>query len=296
MEFTERRRVVVVDDDPKILDLLTELLQQEQYEVSRAVDGPSALELVHSCEPDVIVSDVVMPGMTGIELCRQIKQDPRTLHIPVLLVSGTRKAHEHSLHGLNAGADDYLDLPFRPEEFLVKIARLAERHRVERHYREIVEQAVDIIYTHDMKGQITSINEAGVRFFGKSAADLVGTHLGELFGSAVADRELSTAARWSVDVPIRSLHRINDSKNAERYLESLATIERDSERKPIRVRAVLRDVTHQREPRRRSRKAKIVIAVWWSYLPRRLWSIAAANLFSLIPLLRCCGAQQVLKN
>jgi PAS domain-containing protein len=73
------------------------------------------------------------------------------------------------LEGLTAGADDYLNVPFRNEELLVKVARLAERHRVEKHYRRIVEDAADIIYTRDMDGYITSINTSGGAFFGKPA-------------------------------------------------------------------------------------------------------------------------------
>ena len=192
IDSTERRRVVVVDDDRKMLDLLVELLQQEQYDVISTCDAESALNLVSTHEPDMFVSDVVMPGMNGIELCRLLKQDVRTVHIPVLLISGIRKANEYSLEGLNAGADDYLDVPFRHEEFLVKVARLTERHRVERHYRQIVDLAVDIIYTRDMAGYITSINEAGALFFGRSAVSLAGTHLNDLFGAEAAAREIRT--------------------------------------------------------------------------------------------------------
>ncbi len=79
-----------------------------------------------------------------------------------------RNALEDTVEGLTAGADDYLDVPFRNEELLVKVARLAERRRVEKHYREIVEDAADIIYTRDMDGWITSINAAGAKFFGKT--------------------------------------------------------------------------------------------------------------------------------
>lgn len=246
----ERRRVVVVDDDPKVLDLLVELLQQEQYDVSCTSDPISALDLIYTSEPDVVVSDVVMPGLDGMELCRLLKQDERSVHIPVLLISGTRKAKQYSLEGLTAGADDYLDVPFRHEEFLVKVARLTERHRVERHYRQIVELAVDIIYTRDMQGYITSINEAGARFFGKSVMALVGTHLNELFGAEAAAREIRTASRWSSAVPIRSVHRIKHSNGSNRYLESLATIERDSQQRAQRVRAVMRDVTEQKATER----------------------------------------------
>src|SRR6185503_11279356 len=161
---SDRGRVLIVDDDRKILDLLVELLQLENYEVATAIDGSEAFDLALSFDPDVVVSDVVMPVLGGLELCRRLKENPRTSYVPVLLISGIRKSNDAGIEGLYAGADDYLDLPFRNEELLVKVARLVERHRIERHYREIVEQAADIIYARDMDGYITSINDAGARF------------------------------------------------------------------------------------------------------------------------------------
>src|SRR6478672_12524448 len=142
-----RGRVLIVDDDRKILDLLVELLELEGYEVSAATDGAQALEAAFSFfDPDVVVSDVVMPVVDGFELCRRLKEDPRTAYVPVLLLSGIRKSGDAGIEGLYAGADDYLDLPFRNEELLVKVARLVERHRIgkelkesEERYRNLVE-------------------------------------------------------------------------------------------------------------------------------------------------------------
>jgi PAS domain S-box-containing protein len=236
---------MVVDDDQKMLDLLVELLQEEQYEVASARNAPRALELIPSFAPDVVISDVVMPGISGIELCRQVKQDARTSHVPVLLISGNRNSDDDSLEGLTAGADDYLDVPFRHEEFLVKVARLTERHRAEKHYREIVEQAADIIYTRTMEGHITSINEAGARFFGRKPSELVGAHLSELIGVDLAAADIQ-ATRSTPDSPLRSTQRISDSRGTPRYLEGIVTVERDARYKPIRVRAVVRDITEQR--------------------------------------------------
>src|SRR5690349_22182473 len=104
---SERGRVLIVDDDRKILDLLVELLEVEGYEVADANDGAEALELAQSFAPDVVVSDVVMPIVGGLELCRRLKGDPRTAYIPVLLISGIRKADDAGIEGLHAGADDY---------------------------------------------------------------------------------------------------------------------------------------------------------------------------------------------
>ena len=168
------RRVLIADDNEKVLSLLVELLEQEGYEVLRAQDGGTALELALANELDAVVSDVVMPVLDGIELCKRLKRHVETARVPVLLISGVRRTSDDGLEGLTAGADDYLDVPFRNEAFLVKVARLAERHQIEKHYREIVEQAADIIYTRTIDGHITSINAAGCEFFGRSANELVG--------------------------------------------------------------------------------------------------------------------------
>ncbi len=149
---SDRGRVLIVDDDRRILDLLVDLLELEGYEVAAAMDGAEGANLAHSFAPDVVISDVVMPVVGGLELCRRLKQDPRTASVPVLLISGIRKADEAGMEGLYAGADDYLDLPFRNEELLVKVARLVERHRSaaalmdsEERYRQLVELSPDAI-------------------------------------------------------------------------------------------------------------------------------------------------------
>src|SRR5689334_15511606 len=105
---SDRGRVLIVDDDRKILDLLVELLQLEGYEVATAVDGSEALGLALSFAPDVVLSDVVMPEVDGLELCRRLKDNPRTAYIPVMLLSGRIPSDDAGIEGLHAGADDYL--------------------------------------------------------------------------------------------------------------------------------------------------------------------------------------------
>ena len=242
----EKCRVLVVDDDQKVLALLSELIENEGYEVVGAADGKRALELVYSFEPDVVISDVVMPIVDGFELCRQLKQNSRTAGIPVLLISGQRNALEDSIEGLTAGADDYLNVPFRNEELLVKVARLAERRRVEKHYREIVEDAADIIYTRDMDGYLTSINAAGARFFGKPSEEIVGSHLGNLIGNEEAARDIEETRRAATDSPLRSTYCLDDTEENGRYLEGVITIERDRQARPTGIRGVVRDITDQK--------------------------------------------------
>lgn len=245
-DCSERISILVVDDDQKVLDLLVEMLELEGYDVASAADGARAMDLVTAHRPDVVISDVVMPVVDGIELCRRLKRDPVTANIPVLLISGFRSSNDDSLEGLTAGADDYLTVPFRHEELLVKVARLAERYRVEKHYREIVEQAADIIYTRDMDGYLTSINEAGARFYGRGRADLIGTHLSELIGSEAAAKDIQDARQWRSNLAMRFVNCVTDGQGVQRYLEGILTVDRDLHGHPIRVRGVVRDITEQK--------------------------------------------------
>ena len=244
--FSEQRRVLVIDDDQKVLELLVDLLAQEGYAVTSARDGGQGLELALSCEPDLVISDVVMPVLGGIELCKQLKRDLRTASIPVLLLSGTRKLQDDHLEGLNAGADDYLDVPFRQEELLVKVARLIERHRVEKHYREIVEQSPDIIYTLTIDGHVRSINAAGARFFGRSCAELVGAHLSELIGVEAANRELQQTRDLNSQTSLLSLYSLPGPDGEIHYLEAVISAQRDHHGRAKEVRAVVRDITEQK--------------------------------------------------
>lgn len=176
----DRRRVLIVDDDPKVLDLLVDLLDYAGYEIASTTDGGSALQIASSFQPDLVISDVIMPVLDGIELCKQLKQDLQNANVPVLLVSGLRNSDDDSIEGLTAGADDYLDLPFSNDELLVKVARLTERHRVEKHYREIVEQAGDIIYTHDLLGNFTSLNRCGEKITGYTRQEVLKMNIADM--------------------------------------------------------------------------------------------------------------------
>jgi PAS domain S-box-containing protein len=241
---SEKCRVLIADDDPRLCALLAELIANEGYEVASCADGGAALELVKSFEPDVVISDVVMPVLNGIELCRQLKKDVQTADIPVVLMSG--HGDEKNIEALSAGAEDFLPVPFRNEELLVKVARLAERRRVEKHYREIVEDAADIIYTRDMDGCITSINAAGARFFGKPPEEIVGGHLSGLIGAEAAAWDIAETRRAALDSPLRSTYHLKDAEENGRYLEGVITIERDRQGGPTGVRGVIRDITDQR--------------------------------------------------
>jgi len=237
--------VLVVNDDRVACDLITEMLEPQGYKIISATNAHQALEITSARRTDVIISDVVMPGMDGMELCRRLKANPATSDTPVLLVSAIRKEEIDFSEGFAAGADEYIEIPFRQEELLVKVARLSERHRVERRYRDIVENAADIIYTGGMDGVVTSINEAGARFFGLPASELIGQPLGALMGEDIASLDTEKLRNLKSSGPVRFTHCLKNALGEERYLEGIVTLEQDSTAKPIGIRAVVRDVTER---------------------------------------------------
>jgi DNA-binding response OmpR family regulator len=117
------RTVLVVDDDPVILRLLEVNFEMEGFVVLVATDGAEALEMAKARRPHVVVSDVMMPKMNGLQLVSGMKADPATASIPVLLLSAKAQADDVRA-GLAAGADDYLTKPFEPNELVERVIKL----------------------------------------------------------------------------------------------------------------------------------------------------------------------------
>jgi signal transduction histidine kinase len=112
--------ILVVDDDPRNRKLLEEYLIGAGYNVRIAVDGRTALAAATERPPDLVLLDVMMPDLSGLEVCRQLKRDPRTRLCQVVLVTALDGA-PHRVEGLDTGADDYIAKPVRREEFMAKV-------------------------------------------------------------------------------------------------------------------------------------------------------------------------------
>ncbi|HYO44103.1 MAG TPA: response regulator transcription factor [Candidatus Limnocylindrales bacterium] len=118
-------RILVVDDEPPIVELLTGYLEREGWLVESAGDGPAALEAVHRFDPDVIVLDVMLPGFDGVEVCRRL----RAFSDAYVLMLTARGEEIDRIMGLTVGADDYLVKPFSPREVVARIKALLRRPR-----------------------------------------------------------------------------------------------------------------------------------------------------------------------
>ena len=116
-------KVLVVDDDPVIIRLLEVNFEMEGFEVVTAVDGMDGVEKCRATLPDIVVSDVMMPKLNGLELCVAIKTDPATDGIPVVLLSAKAQVADIRA-GLDAGADDYVTKPFEPLDLIDRVNKL----------------------------------------------------------------------------------------------------------------------------------------------------------------------------
>jgi two-component system phosphate regulon response regulator PhoB len=112
--------VLVVEDDPTILQLLEVNFEMEGFIVVRAEDGEQGLAAARECRPDVIVSDVMMPNMSGLELVQALKAGAATKAIPVILLSAKAQGADVRM-GLDAGADDYVTKPFEPLDLIDRV-------------------------------------------------------------------------------------------------------------------------------------------------------------------------------
>jgi CheY-like chemotaxis protein len=119
-------RVLVVDDDPQVLRLMRVNLELEGYDVVSAPDGEEALEAVVSERPDVVVCDVMMPGVDGLTVLRNVRANPQTSKIPFVVVSA--KAQRSDVKAaLDMGADKYITKPFDPQDLLDAVEHLLNR-------------------------------------------------------------------------------------------------------------------------------------------------------------------------
>ena len=119
-------KILVIDDEQNIIDLVTAYLHKEGYEVYTAMDGPSGLKAARAFKPDLIVLDIMLPGMDGIELLGQLRRES-----DVYVIMLTAKSEEtDKIVGLSVGADDYLTKPFSPRELVARIKAALRRLQV----------------------------------------------------------------------------------------------------------------------------------------------------------------------
>jgi len=122
----KRKEIVVIEDEADILEVIQYNLSLEGYEVCSALDGEEGLRLIKRKVPDLVLLDLMLPGLDGIEICRKLKADPATHFISIIMV--TSKGEESDIVlGLGMGADDYVTKPFSPKELMARVKSVLRR-------------------------------------------------------------------------------------------------------------------------------------------------------------------------
>jgi PAS domain S-box-containing protein len=170
-----RARVLIADDNADMREYLTNLLTNSGYHAVATANGHDALEAIRAELPDLVISDVMMPGMDGLQLVAELRAEPRTAAVPVLLLSA-RAGQEASIEGLQAGADDYLVKPFAAAELLARVRANIEMARLRNHQARwraaLVDSLQEAFFVCDETGAVVEMNSAFTEILGYSAEHL----------------------------------------------------------------------------------------------------------------------------
>lgn len=135
--MSEPTLILVVDDTPANLEVMSEVLSDAGYEVAIAIDGERALKQIQHSLPDLILLDVMMPGIDGFETCKQLKENPKTFEIPIIFMTALSDT-ENKVKGFNAGAVDYITKPFQEIEVLARVNLHLKLHSLTKSLEEKV--------------------------------------------------------------------------------------------------------------------------------------------------------------
>ena len=181
-------RILVVDDDPDLLSLTSEILRRAGYEVLAASTGKECLEAVQMHHPDLVLLDVVLPDRTGVQVCRQIKDDQQLRGTLVILISGVQVSSDYQADALNVGADGYILKPISNKELIARVQAMERISRAEEalqasevRYRRLFETAQDgILILDGATGQIDDVNPFLIEMLGYARDELLGKKLWEI--------------------------------------------------------------------------------------------------------------------
>ncbi|MFC2062403.1 response regulator transcription factor [Chloroflexota bacterium] len=164
------KRVLVVDDDVKIVELVKLYLERDGYRVITAHDGTAALRLAGEVHPDLIVLDLMLPGIDGLEICRTLRKET---DVPIIMLTA-RTTDQDKITGLDLGADDYVTKPFSPRELAARIRTVLRRLPGERGPEEIKLGSITVnFYKHEVSvaGRLLNLTEVEFKILGVFAKE-----------------------------------------------------------------------------------------------------------------------------
>jgi phosphate regulon transcriptional regulator PhoB len=217
------KSILIVDDEPDIVSLVSYNLKKEGYTVSAVSDGGEALDTIKKGDFNLIILDLMLPGIHGMEICRTLRSNPKTAHLPIIML--TAKGEESDrIRGLETGADDYLAKPFSPKELVARVKAVLRRSGEHRKPEEVLKIRDLVVhkdtYSVTKKGRKLDLSATEYRLL---------LYLSERRGR-VFSREQLLDAVWkdetfveprTVDVHVRRLRmQIEDDPSDPTYLKT----------------------------------------------------------------------------
>lgn len=157
MQNKDSGKVLVVDDDKLVVKITTDCLEKEGFLVYAAHDFTSAMEQIYQATPDIILLDVVLPQMNGYEICRMLRNDTRTSHLPVIMLTSMGEV-EDKVTGLDAGADDYITKPFDNLELVARVKTHLRRAKQEKSFNPLTGLPGNILIEEEIKQRVANAN------------------------------------------------------------------------------------------------------------------------------------------
>lgn len=219
----KKSKIVVIEDEVDILEVINYNLSKEGFDVCSALDGEEGLALIKKEVPDLVLLDLMLPGLDGIEICRKLKTDYSTRSIPIIMV--TAKGEESDIVlGLGMGADDYMVKPFRPRELMARIRSVLRRG-------DFIEEGEGLVSIDEL---VIDINRHEVKLEGKKIVltamefkllHFLASHPGQVFTRENLLNHISSDDTFiidrNIDVHIRSIR-----KKLNKHRELIETIHR----------------------------------------------------------------------
>lgn len=248
--------VLVVDDDDSLRHMFAACLRKAGYEVLEAASGREGLRLTRNHLPHLLLLDVRLPDITGVEVCRQIKSDPAFRDVFVALCSGEAISDEHKVDGLQTGADEYLVKPFGISELLARVQTLmrlrnttAALRTSEEHHRRLVDILPDAVCFIDPDGGLHAVNSQAVTMLGYSDAnELLQKSIFDLAPETEHERIRNDLLRAFKTGAIRNVEYTLLRKNdCEFRVEVSATAWQGTGFRPDGVISIVRDITERKQ-------------------------------------------------
>jgi two-component system phosphate regulon response regulator PhoB len=122
----EKKKILVVDDEPDVTDLVAYHLKAKGFHVETLNDATASIAAARAAQPDLVILDIMMPDLSGIQVCRILRADPKLARVPIIFLTAKAEPHDR-IEGLESGADDYLSKPFSPKELVLRVESILRR-------------------------------------------------------------------------------------------------------------------------------------------------------------------------